>query len=103
MKKTACAAALLAVLAAGSTACATSGPSKYEAETAIDQAVAATKKAGSVDGEWRDTGKIIKKAKAAMEKGDMEKAIKLANTAKFQGETGYAQAVAQKDVKPPAF
>ena len=49
-----------------------------EIKTMIDQADVSRKKAASVSGEWRDTGKFIKKAKAALKDGKYEKAIKLA-------------------------
>ncbi|MGD8514413.1 MAG: LysM peptidoglycan-binding domain-containing protein [Granulosicoccaceae bacterium] len=70
------------------------GPSA--AEQACDAAEAARKKAKSVGGEWRDTGKIIKKGRAAIKAGDDAKAIKLCNQARRQGEIGYAQALAEK-------
>jgi nucleoid-associated protein YgaU len=59
-------------------------------------AEAARKKAASVGGEWRDTGKIIKKAEAALKAGDGAKCVKLANQARRQGEMGYAQAMAER-------
>ena len=74
-----------------------------EFKAAVEKAEASRKKAGSVGGEWRDTGKMIKKAKAAAKKGDYEKALKLANTAYRQGELGYRQAMSQKDVGFPAY
>jgi len=70
------------------------GPSA--AEKAIAAAEAARKKAKSVGGEWRDIGKIIKKAKKALKAGDDKKAIKLANKARRQGEIGYAQALKER-------
>ena len=74
------------------------------AKDAIAAAEAALDKARSVDGEWRDAKKVmVKKAKAAASKGEYEKAIKLANMAKFQGEMGYKQAMEQKDIKPWLF
>ena len=57
---------------------------------------AARKKAASVGGEWRDIGKIIKKAKKALKAGDAGKCVKLANKARRQGEIGYAQALAER-------
>ncbi|WP_232020247.1 LysM peptidoglycan-binding domain-containing protein [Sulfuriflexus mobilis] len=59
-------------------------------------AEAARKKAASIGGEWRDTGKIIKKAKAALKAGDASKCVKLANQARRQAELGYAQALAEQ-------
>ena len=74
-----------------------------EFKAAVEKADASRKKAASVGGEWRDTGKMIKKAKAAAEKGDYKKALKLANTAYRQGELGYKQAMSQKGVGFPAY
>ncbi len=70
---------------------------------AIEAAIAAAKKADSVDGEWRDTGKIIKDAQAAADKGDYTNAVKLAKKAQQQGELGYQQAVSQKELKLPSY
>ncbi|MES9831059.1 MAG: hypothetical protein ABW157_17315 [Candidatus Thiodiazotropha sp. LLP2] len=69
----------------------------------IDAADAARKHAAEVGGEWRDTGKMIKKAKALMEKGDFVGAAKLANKAAKQGHLGYEQAVSQKTLKMPSY
>jgi hypothetical protein len=66
------------------------GPSP-EALNAIMAAKTANKKAKSVGYEWRDTGKFIKKAQAAADKGDNAKAIKLANKAKTQAELAVKQ------------
>jgi len=74
------------------------------ARSAITAAEDALKKARSVDGEWRDARKkLLKKAKAAASKGDFKKAIELANKAKFQADTGYTQAMEQKDAGPWLF
>jgi hypothetical protein len=72
-------------------------------EQAIANADAARKKAASVKGEWRDTGKIIKKAQAAAKAGKYDDAMKLAGKAREQGELGYAQAVAQRDLRMPSY
>ncbi len=64
-------------------------------EKAHEAAVAAKKKAASVGGEWRDTGKILKKAKTLAKSGDYEAAIKLARKAEHQGHQGYEQMVSQ--------
>lgn len=74
-----------------------------EAEKVIAAAETAQQKAASVGGEWRDTGKIIKQAKAAAKAGDEAKALQLAETAKQQGELGYAQAMAEKDAGFPSY
>jgi hypothetical protein len=70
---------------------------------ALEKAEASRKKAASVKGEWRDTGKIIKKAKASAAKGDYASALKLANTAYRQGELGYQQAVEQQNADFPSY
>lgn len=78
------------------------------------EAVAALDKAASVKGEWRDARD--KKAKAVKcgdkkmsylhaaecfaAKGEYDKAMKHAKTAKFQGEMGYEQAMGQKNAGP---
>ena len=52
-----------------------------QANTAIMAAEKVNNQAKKVFYEWRDTGKIIKKAKKAKKKGDFDKAVKLANKA----------------------
>ena len=84
-------AVLSAALAMMATGCASMG---YEHAT--QDADAALKKAASVGGEWRDTRKVMKKAAKAAAAGEYDKATKLANKAKQQGEMGYAQAMAEK-------
>ncbi len=69
-------------------------------ERAIDEAIAAAKKANSVGFEWRDTGKMIKKAQAAAEKGDDATAMMWANTARNQGVQAYKQYESQKNAGP---
>ena len=76
---------------------------KQAAVAAISAAETAKKKAAAVEGEWRDTGKIIKHAQSAMQEGNFDKAIKLANKAERQGKYGYEQAVSQKDLKMPSY
>lgn len=73
------------------------------AESAIDAAEKSRTRAASVDGEWRDTGKLIKKAQEAMKNGQFDKAVKLANFAQRQGQHGYEQAVSQKTLKMPSY
>lgn len=81
---------------------AASGDAKA-AEAAIAAADSARKKAAGVDGEWRDTGKMIKQAQAALKAGDADKAVKLAKQAEMQGQLGYEQAVSQKELKMPSY
>ncbi|HHC74477.1 MAG TPA: SoxXA-binding protein [Thiothrix sp.] len=67
---------------------------------AITAAEAAHKAAQAVGFEWRDTAKMIKSAKEAAKAGDAEKAIKLANAAKLQGDMGVKQAETAKNAEP---
>ncbi len=78
-------------------------PMIAKAQQMIDDADNARKKAGKVDGEWRDTGKMIKQAKAALKKGDHVTAMQLAATAHKQGVLGYQQAMEQKDLGMPSY
>lgn len=66
-----------------------------EAEDAIKDAKAAQMSAKSVDGEWRDTGKMIKKAEKLLAAGETDKAIKQARMAEAQGMLGHIQATTQ--------
>ncbi len=65
-------------------------------DASYQAAEAARKKAASMDFEWRDTGKMLKKAKEAAAKGDYETAEKLAKTAEMQGKMAQAQAKEQE-------
>ncbi|MFZ0788148.1 MAG: hypothetical protein WAM94_00820, partial [Chromatiaceae bacterium] len=76
---------------------------KAGAEQAIADAEAARKKAATVGGEWRDTAKMIKEAQDLVKSGEYDKAIKLANMAKRQGELGYAQSLAEKNAGFPSY
>jgi hypothetical protein len=80
-------------------------PSKEQvaAEQAIASAKAAIKKAGAVRGEWRDSGKMVKKAEAAVKKGDYAGAMKLAKKAEKQGMMGQQQAEAEKNAGIPQY
>lgn len=70
------------------------------AEREIAAAEAARKAAKKAGFEWRDTGKILKKAKQAATMMDYSKATKLAHTARIQGELAQAQALAQQSAGP---
>ncbi|PLY13949.1 MAG: SoxXA-binding protein [Sedimenticola sp.] len=104
---------VLAFILVGGIGCATASSDKMssmktemtadDATAAIAAADAARKKAGSVSGEWRDTGKIIGEAEEAAKAGDFAKAVKLANKAKVQGERGYEQMVSQEKLRLPSY
>ena len=111
MRKLAIVCAALLTITLG--ACGTTGSGSMEGaaaggaadvENLIKEAEAAVKKAASVGGEWRDTqGKLLKDAKAALSKGDVETAKKMAEMAKFEGEMGYQQATEQQKAGPWLF
>ena len=82
---------LAAVFAVGFSASALAGA----AEDAIADAKAAQKQAQSVGGQWRDTGKMIKKAEKLLKEGKTAEAEKLAREAEAQGMLGYIQATSQ--------
>ena len=71
-----------------------------DANMAIQAAMKANGKAKKMYVEWRDTGKILKKARKAKSKGDFDKAVKLAGKAEREAINAVAQANAQKNVKP---
>ena len=84
---------LAASVAVFSTASVNAG--EMSAEAAIAAAKDAQKQANSVGGEWRDTGKMIKKAEKLLKEGKAEEAAKLAREAEAQGMLGYIQATSQ--------
>jgi hypothetical protein len=98
-KKLALAALVAGMIATGSVFAA----NKADAEAAIAAAKAAQKAAASVNGEWRDTGKMIKKAEKEAESGNYADAIKIAEKAKHQGMAGKTQAMNQKGVGNPGY
>jgi len=65
------------------------------AAQAIADAKAANAEAKAVDYEWRDTGKLIKKAEAKLAEGDTDGAIKLANQAETQANIAVSQAASE--------
>jgi len=66
------------------------------AEQAIADAKSSNAQAKKMNAEWRDTGKIIASAEAALADGDYAKAIELANKAQRQAETAMKQAKAEE-------
>ena len=71
-----------------------------DANMAIQSAMKANGKAKKMYVEWRDTGKLLKKARKAKGKGQFDKAVKLAGKAKRQAMNAVSQAMAQKNLKP---
>ncbi|MDJ0779551.1 MAG: SoxXA-binding protein [Gammaproteobacteria bacterium] len=78
-----CSAALVSPAQAGS------------AEEAIAAAKEARKQADSVGGDWRDTGKMVKKAEKLLKEGKTKEAEALAREAEAQAMLGYIQATSQ--------
>ncbi len=70
------------------------GPSAA-AKNAIYSAKIKNARAAKLGYEWRDTGKLIKKAEKAAAAGDNDKAIKLANEAAAQADNAIAQYYAE--------
>jgi len=68
------------------------------AKQSISSAKKANKKAKSVGFEWRDTGKLIKKAETSVKRGDNKGAMKLAGKAKTQAELAYKQYILEKGI-----
>jgi len=66
------------------------------AEQAIADAKSSNAQAKKMNAEWRDTGKIIKKAEEALAAGDYAKATELANQAQRQAEHAMKQAKEQE-------
>ena len=77
-----------------------SSMSEAEAKAAIIAAEEQTKLAKSKGAEWRDTGKLIKKANEALKAGDYDKAAKLAEKARNQSLNAIAQAASQTNAGP---
>ena len=80
-------AAVLLILAAGSTHAADAKPTDAAVEKAISNATAALKQAESVGFAWRDKGKMIWAARATAEKGDTARAMATAEQPRKQGES----------------
>lgn len=99
MKKLIIAAATAALM----TACA-SAPTQtntlVQANAAIIAATTANGKANKVSYAWRDTGKIIKKARKAKDAGKFDAAVKLAKKAERQAVNAYTQYQEQRNAKP---
>ncbi len=85
---------LVAAIALTLTACA-AGPkhTANDAKAAIAAAEHETNRAAKRQFEWRDTRKIIKKAKKALKAGDYDKAVKLAGKAKAQSTMAIKQSM----------
>jgi hypothetical protein len=76
---------------------------KAAAEKAIADAKTAISTAASANGEWRDSGKMVKAAEKAMAEGDFATAVKMAEKARMQGVLGVQQANEQASVGNPGY
>ena len=103
ISRKALAASVMALTLMGSLSAAVAADDKATYEALAAEAEAARKKAASVGGEWRDTGKFLKQAEEAAGKEDYATAVKLAKKAKFEGEAGYEQAMAQQTLVMPSY
>ena len=90
--------AIAAALAAGIGGWTPRVPASDEAtfKAAYEAAVAARKAAAEVGFEWRDTKKMLRTARKLAKKGAYDKALKLANQARREGELGVIQAREQE-------
>ncbi len=74
---------------------------KAQAGDAITQAVIENNKAAAAGFEWRDTyKKLLQPAKEAYRKGDYDKAVKLAEEARFQARQALHQAELAQNAGP---
>lgn len=104
MKKTLVAAAVaMMVMNAGVHAAGHAKAAPADASAAIEAAKKANKAAKAVGYEWRDTGKMIKKAEKLAKAGKTAEAVKLANTAKQQGELAQDQYKREWERAAPRF
>jgi len=93
---------LAAVTAFTIAACGGGSPShtKGDAAGAITAAEHQYNRAKKKNFAWRDTPKLIKKAKKALKAGDFDKAVKLAKKAKKQSTDALSQAMAANKAGP---
>jgi len=84
-----------------------SKPAKSAAQVTYEAALAKAKKAqkaaNSLNNEWRDTGKILKKAESLAAKGDYAGATRQAAKAEAQGHDAVAQAQEQAGAGNPGY
>jgi len=90
MKKVLLLLSMAALLPSGSMLLA--DPAASVAPGLVEQAEAARKEADALGFEWRDTSKLIKASKEALDKGQKEESDKLASQALFQAKAAIAQA-----------
>lgn len=79
------------------------GVTKESVTAAIAAAEAAMKKTDSLGFDWRDNEKMIKDAKTAAEKGELDKAMQMAKEVEAQAKIAEQQAMDNKNAKPWLF
>ncbi|MGD8547653.1 MAG: hypothetical protein PVJ10_06755 [Thiohalophilus sp.] len=94
--------AILAMTAAMTLAACATGPTHtmQDANSAITAADHELSRAKNVNYAWRDTGKMIKKAKKEAKEGEYDKAVKTANAAKLQSSLALQQHDENKGAGP---
>jgi len=76
------------------------GEEQGEFETARQEAAKALKRANEAGHEWKNSGKFLKKADQAAKKGNYEKAMKLVEVARQEGELALHQSKQQAGAGP---
>ncbi|VAW53147.1 hypothetical protein MNBD_GAMMA05-1704 [hydrothermal vent metagenome] len=93
---------ILTLLIATTSACTSTSTKTYSSyDEAAKDATVAIDKAKSVNYEWRDSRKLLKKAAKLAKDGKSNEAIKMATKAKQQGDLAIAQAEQQSGVSGP--
>ena len=80
-----------------------SDKAQLAAKAAINKAKMAQKAAKAVNNEWRDTGKMSKKAESLVAKGKYSEAMKQAGKAENQGLNAVMQAKEQAGIGNPSY
>jgi len=93
--------ALASVLLFGCASYGTANASQEDYNAAVADAKKSLKTANKANHEWRDSGKILKKADKAAKAGNFPAATRLANQAKQQGDLAVAQSKQQAHAGPP--
>ena len=70
-------------------------------DSAVKEATIEIDKAKAVNYEWRDSRKLLKQAEKLNKEGKTDKAMKLVEEAKMQGQVAVSQAELQSSVNGP--
>ncbi len=77
--------------------------SQADFDKAYAAAEAARQEAAKMKNEWRDTAKMLRKAKKLANTGELDTAIKMAKAADFQGKMAVKQTKAQANAGNPSY